>query len=42
MHDETGSKLLQNWIARAAARRPDKAWLIRADDGKTISYGQLR
>ena len=42
MHDETGSKLLQNWIARAVARRPDKAWLIRADDGKTISYGQLR
>jgi long-chain acyl-CoA synthetase len=41
MHDATGSKLLQNWIARAA-RAADKPWLVRADDAKTVSYGQLR
>ena len=42
MYDESGSKRLQSWIARAAARAPDKPWLVRADDGKIVSYGQLR
>jgi acyl-CoA synthetase (AMP-forming)/AMP-acid ligase II len=42
MHDAGGSKLLQDWIARAAARSPDKPWLVRADDGKSVSYSQLR
>jgi long-chain acyl-CoA synthetase len=42
MHDAVGSKLLQDWIARAAARSPDKPWLVRADDGKSVSYSQLR
>jgi long-chain acyl-CoA synthetase len=42
MHDAVGSKLLQDWIARAAARYPDKPWLVRADDGKSVSYSQLR
>jgi long-chain acyl-CoA synthetase len=42
MHDETGSKLLQNWIARAAARSPRKPWVIAADDGRTVDYARLR
>jgi acyl-CoA synthetase (AMP-forming)/AMP-acid ligase II len=41
MHDETGSKLLQNWIARAAARSPRKPWVIAADDGRTVDYARL-
>src|SRR5690242_9112098 len=42
MSETPGSKLLQDWIARAAARVPDKPWLISAGDGVTVSYGQLR
>ncbi len=46
MQENAGSDLLQSWIARAAARAPDKPlnkpWVIVADDGRTISYGQLR
>src|SRR5215468_7816372 len=33
---------LQDWIARAAQRGPDKPWVVSAADGRTISYGQLR
>jgi long-chain acyl-CoA synthetase len=39
---EAGPKLLQDWIARAAARDPNKPWIISADDGTTVSYGELR
>jgi len=42
MHQDSGSNLLQGWIARAAARAADKPWLVLADDGRTIGYGQLR
>jgi long-chain acyl-CoA synthetase len=42
MHDETGSKLLQNWIARAAARSPQKPWVIAAEDRRTVDYARLR
>jgi acyl-CoA synthetase (AMP-forming)/AMP-acid ligase II len=42
MREAPGSKLLQDWIARAMARSPDKPWLVRADDGKIVSYRQLR
>jgi long-chain acyl-CoA synthetase len=42
MHDESGSKLLQNWIARAAAHSPRKPWVIAADDGRSIDYAGLR
>src|SRR5271156_3288892 len=42
MQADAGSNLLQSWIARAANRAPDKLWLIAADDGRTVSYGQLR
>jgi acyl-coenzyme A synthetase/AMP-(fatty) acid ligase len=37
-----GSNLLQDWIARAADRGSDKPWLVTADGGRTVSYGQLR
>ncbi len=37
-----GSNLLQDWIARAAERAPDKTWVVSADDGRTVSYGALR
>ena len=36
-----GSNLLQDWIARAARRAPEKPWLLSADDGRSVSYGQL-
>ena len=42
MHEDAGSNLLQHWIARAAERTPDKPWVIGADDGRTVSYRQLR
>jgi acyl-CoA synthetase (AMP-forming)/AMP-acid ligase II len=41
MQTDPGPKLLQNWIARAAQRHPDKPWIIGADDGHTVSYGEL-
>jgi long-chain acyl-CoA synthetase len=42
MSIDAGSNLLQSWIARAAERAPDKPWLIRAEDGETVSYAELR
>jgi acyl-CoA synthetase (AMP-forming)/AMP-acid ligase II len=42
MQDNAGPQLLQGWIARAASASPDKPWVIAADDGRTVSYGQLR
>ena len=33
---------MRHWIERAAARDPDKAFIVSADDGRTLSYGQLR
>jgi long-chain acyl-CoA synthetase len=42
MHQDSGSNLLQGWIARAAARAANKPWLVLADSGRTIGYGQLR
>jgi long-chain acyl-CoA synthetase len=42
MYAESGSKLLQYWIARAAAHSPRKPWAIAADDGRTIDYARLR
>jgi len=41
MHNATGSKLLQDWIARAAARAPRKPWVIAADDDRTIDYARM-
>jgi acyl-coenzyme A synthetase/AMP-(fatty) acid ligase len=42
MQAHAGSNLLQNWIARAAARAPGKPWVIVADDGRAVTYGELR
>ena len=42
MQADAGSELLRRWIVRAADRAPDKPWIVSADDGRTISYGQLR
>src|SRR5258705_4491417 len=38
---DTGPDLLRDWIARAAQRDPGKPWLVCADGGRTISYGEL-
>jgi acyl-CoA synthetase (AMP-forming)/AMP-acid ligase II len=42
MRNAPGSKLLQDWIARAAARTPRKPWVIGADDGRAVDYARLR
>jgi len=42
MPKDAGSNLLQTWITRAAAADPNKAWVVSADDRRTVSYGQLR
>jgi acyl-coenzyme A synthetase/AMP-(fatty) acid ligase len=42
MPGSAGPELLQAWIARAADRAPDKPWFVAAEDGRTVSYGQLR
>jgi len=39
---EFGPNLLRHWIDRAAARDPDKAYIVSVDDRRSISYGQLR
>ncbi len=40
--NQAGPQLLRQWIGRAAARDPDKAFIVAADDGRTLTYGQLR
>src|SRR5882672_2637490 len=42
MPSDAGPKLLQEWIDRAALRDPAKPWLIRAEDGRAVTYGELR
>jgi acyl-coenzyme A synthetase/AMP-(fatty) acid ligase len=42
MLEQAGSQLLRHWIDRAAARDPDKAFIVSADDGRTLTYGNLR
>ena len=42
MQPDAGPNLLRDWIARAAARAPDKPWVVGADDGRTLTYGQLQ
>jgi acyl-CoA synthetase (AMP-forming)/AMP-acid ligase II len=39
---EASPKVLRDWIDRAAARDPRKPWLVCADDGRTVTYGELR
>jgi acyl-coenzyme A synthetase/AMP-(fatty) acid ligase len=38
---ETGPALLRGWLARAAREFPDKPYVIAAEDGRTITYGEL-
>jgi acyl-CoA synthetase (AMP-forming)/AMP-acid ligase II len=42
MSEALGSKLLQDWIGRAAAYSPRKPWVIAADDGRRVDYARLR
>ncbi|MCC6889597.1 MAG: acyl--CoA ligase [Hyphomicrobiales bacterium] len=42
MQPDAGPRLLQDWIARAAARDPAKPWLVAADDERIVSYGELK
>ncbi len=42
MPTDAGPTMLHDWIARAAARDPDKPWIVSAEDDRTVSYGQLR
>jgi acyl-coenzyme A synthetase/AMP-(fatty) acid ligase len=39
--DDAGSNLLRDWIERAARANPNKPWVISAEDGRSVSYGQL-
>jgi long-chain acyl-CoA synthetase len=39
---DAGPGLLRAWIDRAAALHPDKPYAISADDGRSLSYGDLR
>jgi long-chain acyl-CoA synthetase len=41
MPPDPGPKLLRDWIARAVQRDPGKPWIVCADDGRTVSYGEL-
>ena len=40
--EHAGPSLLRHWIGRAAGRDPDKTFIVAADDGRTLTYGQLR
>ena len=40
--ETAGPELLRDWIARAASRTPDKTWVVRADDGRSVTYGELQ
>ena len=42
MPETAGPELLRDWIERAARRGPDKTWVVSAEDGRSVSYGQLR
>jgi acyl-coenzyme A synthetase/AMP-(fatty) acid ligase len=39
---EPGPELVRDWIARAAGRNPQKSWVISAEDGRAITYGELQ
>jgi acyl-coenzyme A synthetase/AMP-(fatty) acid ligase len=42
MHSEPGPTLLRDWIDRTALRDPAKPWLVLAEGGRTVTYGELR
>ena len=39
---EATPQTLRDWIDRAAARDPDKAYIVCAEDGRRISYGEFQ
>src|SRR5450631_4051305 len=39
---EADAQLLRRWIEDAAQRHPDKPYICSVDDGRTITFGQLR
>src|SRR3974390_3565529 len=39
---ESGPNLLRHWIDHNADRAPEKAYIISAEDGRTLSCGQLQ
>jgi acyl-coenzyme A synthetase/AMP-(fatty) acid ligase len=41
MNHAAGSNLLRDWIERVARTNPNKPWVISAEDGQSVSYGQL-
>jgi len=40
--NEAGPRLLRHWIDRAAARTPDKPFIISADGGRAVTFSQMR
>jgi acyl-CoA synthetase (AMP-forming)/AMP-acid ligase II len=38
---QAGPELVSAWIGRAAARDPEKPWVISAEEGRCITYGEL-
>lgn len=41
MREPAGPGLVHHWIERAASRDPDKPYIVFADDGRILSYGDL-
>jgi acyl-coenzyme A synthetase/AMP-(fatty) acid ligase len=39
---DAGPGLLREWIDRAADCHPDKPYIVSADDGRSVGYGELR
>ena len=39
---DAGPRLLRSWIERAAARDPDKPYIVSVEDGRSISFAELR
>ena len=43
VHDtHAGPSLLRGWIEAAAARDPDKPYIVSVDDGRVLRFGELR
>ncbi|HEY1363387.1 MAG TPA: class I adenylate-forming enzyme family protein [Xanthobacteraceae bacterium] len=42
MLPEAGPNLLRGWIRRAAQRDPAKPWIVCANDGRALCYGELQ
>src|SRR5215470_5289788 len=38
---EAGPERLRDWIAWGANRDPAKAWIVSAEDGRRLAYGEL-